>query len=97
MQTPQIFEIGLLRRAYAQITDGKIDASRITDDAGLVEALGEAVHVIEGETTNLKITRAEDAEFAKALVQFREGKTAKEAAKKRLFLDEEETGAIVEQ
>jgi len=90
VQTPQVFEIGLFRRAYAQITEGKIDASRITDDAGLVEALGESVHVIEGETTNVKITRAEDAEFALALVRHREGRSAKETAKKRLFADEED-------
>ena len=89
VQTPQIFEIGLLRRAYAQITEGKLDASSITDDAGLVEALGEPVHAIEGETTNLKITRAQDAEFALALMQYREGKHAKKTAAKKLFADEE--------
>jgi len=90
VQTPQVFEIGLFKRAYAQIAEGRIDASKITDDAGLIEALGEPVHAIEGESTNIKITRPEDAEFARALVQFREGKNAKEIAKKRLFADEEE-------
>jgi 2-C-methyl-D-erythritol 4-phosphate cytidylyltransferase len=89
VQTPQVFEIGLFRRAYAQISEGTIDPSRITDDAGLVEALGEPVHMIEGETTNLKITRAEDAEFARALVQYREGRNAKEIATKKLFTDED--------
>lgn len=90
VQTPQVFEIGLLRRAYAQITAGTIDPAVITDDAGLVEALGQAVHMIEGETTNIKITRAQDAEFAAALVQYREGRQAKSIAAKRLFADEEE-------
>ena len=90
VQTPQIFEVNLLRQAYAQITNGQIDPATITDDAGLVEALGETVHIIEGETTNIKITRAQDAEFAAALVQFREGKQARTIAAKRLFVDEDE-------
>jgi 2-C-methyl-D-erythritol 4-phosphate cytidylyltransferase len=90
VQTPQVFEISLLRRAYAQIADGRIDPSSITDDAGLVEALGEPVHVVEGEVTNLKITRAEDVEFAQAIVQHREARTAAATARKRLFADEDE-------
>jgi len=88
VQTPQVFEISLFRRAYAQIAQGIINPAAITDDAGLVEALGEKVHMIEGETTNLKITRAEDAQFAAALVQYREGRAAKSIAAKKLFADE---------
>ncbi len=90
VQTPQVFEIGLLRRAYAQITEGRIDPAMITDDAGLVETLGQTVYMIEGETTNIKITRPQDAELAAALVRFREGREAKSIAAKRLFADEEE-------
>ena len=51
VQTPQVFEIGLLRRAYAQP-----DLSGATDDAGLVERLGERVLVVDGEFRNLKVT-----------------------------------------
>mgnify|MGYP003352012669 FL=1 len=51
VQTPQVFEIGLLRRAYAQP-----DLSGATDDAGLVERLGEQVLVVDGEFRNLKVT-----------------------------------------
>ena len=90
VQTPQVFEVGLFRKAYAQISEQKIDASRITDDAGLVEALGEKVYVIEGEPTNLKITRKEDIEFAAAVIQFRESKSAATTAKKRLFADDDD-------
>ncbi len=90
VQTPQIFEAKLLRRAYAQITEGRLDPAKITDDAGLVEALGEVVFVVDGEVTNLKITRAADMEFATAVVHHREAKTAVSAAKKKLFVDEEE-------
>ncbi len=51
VQTPQVFEIGLLRRAYAQP-----DLSGATDDAGLVERLGQKVLVVDGEFRNLKVT-----------------------------------------
>lgn len=61
-QTPQVFEIGLLRRAYAQP-----DLSS-TDDAGLVERLGEPVMVVEGEPTNLKVTRPADLRLAMAIL-----------------------------
>lgn len=48
-QTPQAFEIGLLRRAHAAIGDGG-------DDAGMVAALGATVRLVEGERTNVKLT-----------------------------------------
>jgi 2-C-methyl-D-erythritol 4-phosphate cytidylyltransferase len=41
VQTPQVFEISLLRRAYAQA-----DLSGATDDAGLVERLGERARMV---------------------------------------------------
>ena len=73
VQTPQVFEIGLLRRAYAQITEGKIPKGvPITDDAGLVELLGEKVYVVDGEVTNLKITRAEDVKLCEAILRVNE-------------------------
>ncbi|MEX2213224.1 MAG: 2-C-methyl-D-erythritol 4-phosphate cytidylyltransferase [Phycisphaeraceae bacterium] len=90
VQTPQVFEISLFRRAYARISEGRIDGANITDDAGLIEAMGESVYVVEGEPTNMKITRKEDIDFATAVIQFRESKTAKATAKKRLFADEDE-------
>lgn len=90
VQTPQLFELTLLRQAYAQITQGTVDPKRVTDDAGLVEALGEPVHIVDGEATNLKITRAEDTELAKAILASRHGKEATKLAKKRLFdIDED--------
>jgi len=62
VQTPQVFEAGLLRRAYAQA-----DLSS-TDDAGLVERLGERIVVVEGDSRNLKITRPVDLELARAVM-----------------------------
>lgn len=61
VQTPQVFEAGLLRRAYETGSEG-------TDDASLVEALGEAVFVIEGDRSNIKITRPGDIELARAIL-----------------------------
>ncbi|MEM0982889.1 MAG: 2-C-methyl-D-erythritol 4-phosphate cytidylyltransferase [Planctomycetota bacterium] len=65
IQTPQVFEVGLLRRAYAQ------DDLSSTDDAGLVERLGEQVVVVEGGPLNIKITRPRDLDLARAIGGFR--------------------------
>ena len=89
-QTPQVFEKGLLRRAYEGLAGGEIDTVGVTDDAGVVQALGEPVAAIEGETTNLKITYPEDLELAAAIVATREQATAASLAKKRLFADEDD-------
>ena len=90
VQTPQVFEAGLLRRAYQQIADGLLDPSGVTDDAQLVEELGEPVRVVEGETTNLKITYPGDAELAEALLARRSASQATELAKKRLFGEDDD-------
>jgi len=54
VQTPQVFRADLLRRAY-----GQADLTS-TDDASLIERLGEAVVVVEGDPRNVKITRPMD-------------------------------------
>lgn len=63
IQTPQIFEAGLLKRAYAQ--DNMEGA---TDDASLVERLGEPVYVIEGNPRNIKITTPDDLKLMRAIL-----------------------------
>lgn len=62
VQTPQVFELTLLRKAYAQrdLTS--------TDDAQLVEKLGEPVLVVPGEAGNIKITRYSDLRLARAIL-----------------------------
>ncbi|MCA9297649.1 MAG: 2-C-methyl-D-erythritol 4-phosphate cytidylyltransferase, partial [Phycisphaerales bacterium] len=62
VQTPQVFSAPLLRRAYAQS-----DLSS-TDDAGLVERVGEEVVVIEGDPRNIKITRGIDLKVARSVL-----------------------------
>lgn len=66
VQTPQVFRLDLLRRAYAQP-----DLSG-TDDASLVERLGERVLVVEGEPRNIKVTVPADLALARAIMGYRE-------------------------
>jgi 2-C-methyl-D-erythritol 4-phosphate cytidylyltransferase len=61
-QTPQVFRKDLLVRAYAQA------AGPATDDAALVEALGETVTVVRGDPRNVKITTRRDLTLAAAVV-----------------------------
>lgn len=63
VQTPQVFEIGLLRRAYAQA-----DLAGVTDDAALIERLGEKVLVVDGEFRNLKITVPNDLALMRTML-----------------------------
>ena len=63
VQTPQVFDAALLRRAYCQeYTDW------FTDDASVVEALGEKVHLVDGNRENIKLTTPFDLTVAKALL-----------------------------
>ncbi len=71
VQTPQVFERKLLERAYQRIAQGQMDPSQITDDAGLVESLGEPVIVVEGDGLNVKITVPQDVQLAEAVLAVR--------------------------
>lgn len=59
IQTPQTFDLNLLRKAYLQPY-----RSGFTDDASVVEHLGVPINLIDGERKNLKITYKEDLEIA---------------------------------
>jgi len=61
-QTPQVFRSSLLRRAFEQ---AKQDEFIGTDEASLVEHLGEDVHVLLGSDRNIKITRSSDMALAR--------------------------------
>lgn len=63
VQTPQIFEAGVLKNAYQQAF-----STAYTDDASVVEASGVAVHVVPGDRINLKITTPEDLQLAEGLL-----------------------------
>jgi len=64
-QTPQVFSADLLRRAYAQ------DDLASTDDAVLVERLGEEVLVVEGDPHNIKLTLPKDLTIARAILGYK--------------------------
>lgn len=53
-QTPQCFKTDLLKQAYQQAS------GLVTDDSALVEQLGVAVKIVEGDYCNTKITFPED-------------------------------------
>ena len=60
-QTPQAFRFSLLRDAFER---AKVDHFVGTDEASLVEHLGENVHVLLGSDRNIKITRPTDMALA---------------------------------
>ena len=64
VQTPQVFKLSLLRRAYEQRF-----VESFTDDASVVEALGEKVAGVEGNRENIKITTPFDMLVAKTLME----------------------------
>ncbi len=69
-QTPQVFRAALIRRAHEDAHRAGIHG---TDDAALVERLGEKVVVIPGSPRNLKITTEDDLSLAEALCRGEEG------------------------
>lgn len=64
--TPQCFRYELLRRAFEQSPELVNNA---TDDSSLVESLGMAVAIVEGDARNIKITRPEDLAFGEILLE----------------------------
>ncbi len=67
IQTPQLFEAELLRRAYQQDS-----LEECTDDASVIEKLGEPVYLVEGDSRNIKVTRYQDLKLVKAIMGIRE-------------------------
>ncbi|MDP6604956.1 MAG: 2-C-methyl-D-erythritol 4-phosphate cytidylyltransferase [Dehalococcoidia bacterium] len=66
VQTPQAFAGDLLRRAHDSSSEGA--PADATDDAVLVERLGEPVWTVEGDARNLKVTTPVDLALARALL-----------------------------
>jgi 2-C-methyl-D-erythritol 4-phosphate cytidylyltransferase / 2-C-methyl-D-erythritol 2,4-cyclodiphosphate synthase len=64
VQTPQGARVSLLRLAYDRYD---FSQGEPTDEASLIEALGEPVQIVPGDFTNIKITRQEDLLLAEAL------------------------------
>lgn len=62
-QTPQAFQVGVLRKAYAALK------TEVSDDCQAVELTGEQVRVLENDKPNFKITTVEDLQLAAALLK----------------------------
>jgi 2-C-methyl-D-erythritol 4-phosphate cytidylyltransferase len=62
VQTPQFFRRNLLERAHREVT---ADA---TDDAAMIESLGEPVRIFEGDPQNIKVTVSGDLDLVEALL-----------------------------
>ena len=63
VQTPQVFDIPLLKQAYRQPY-----TEAFTDDASVAEALGQEVTFVEGCRENIKITTPYDLSLAEFLL-----------------------------
>lgn len=66
IQTPQCFDVRILKTAYEQEY-----RYTFTDDATVVESIGEKVHLIDGNHDNIKITTPEDIAIAEAMIKYR--------------------------
>jgi 2-C-methyl-D-erythritol 4-phosphate cytidylyltransferase len=63
IQTPQTFYSDIIKKAFAQPYDASF-----TDEASVVEKQGVAIHLIEGEASNIKITRPLDILVAETIL-----------------------------
>lgn len=71
-QTPQAFRAGLLRKAHELARNDS--QMKVTDDCGLILHYGLGkVHVVAGDTSNIKITYPSDIYLADRLFQLRSG------------------------
>jgi len=70
VQTPQAFPYQVLLNAHVA---ARTDDFTGTDEASLVQHLGEPVHLVLGSTDNIKVTRAEDQRLAEAILSTRQG------------------------
>ena len=64
IQTPQIFTSNVLQKAYQQEF-----RTSFTDDASVVEHAGVAIHLVEGDPKNIKITYPEDLDLAEIFLK----------------------------
>lgn len=68
VQTPQGFQWATLLAAHEAGREHAVhEGTAATDDAGLVEAMGGRVHVVEGDAMAMKITTAMDLAFVEAV------------------------------
>ena len=64
VQTPQIFSYNLILNTHETLK-----GRSFSDDAGMLEALGQDVFVVEGHYSNLKITTPVDIFIAEGIIK----------------------------
>ena len=64
VQTPQVFQSGILLKAYEQDYN-----PLFTDDASVVEANGNTIHLVAGNRENIKITTPSDMVLGEAFIK----------------------------
>jgi 2-C-methyl-D-erythritol 4-phosphate cytidylyltransferase len=65
IQTPQVFSFPLIHQAH----HSSAAQHDVTDDAALLEQLGQPVTIFPGSSSNIKITTREDLLLAEAFIQ----------------------------
>jgi 2-C-methyl-D-erythritol 4-phosphate cytidylyltransferase len=65
METPQVFEVALLREAYAEVV---AQGFPVTDEVSALEVIGRKVKLVESRFPNLKITTPADLVLAEAIL-----------------------------
>ncbi|GAB1451535.1 2-C-methyl-D-erythritol 4-phosphate cytidylyltransferase [Draconibacterium sp.] len=63
VQTPQTFIVSLIKNAYQ-----KAKSSSFTDDATVLESMGETIQMVDGNRENVKITYPEDLVYAEVFI-----------------------------
>lgn len=63
VQTPQVFKTELIKKAYNQDYN-----SDFTDDARVIESIGQKVFIVDGNRENIKITSPTDLKIAEVLI-----------------------------
>ena len=66
VQTPQIFDIDLLKGALKKAAD---DGAELTDDCSAVERLKMSVKIVEGDERNIKVTTPLDLKIAELFLE----------------------------
>jgi len=64
VQTPQCFKSSIIKKAYEQDYN-----ERFNDDASVAESAGEKIHLVDGNSENIKITYPSDIKIANALLK----------------------------
>lgn len=73
VQTPQAFRLSIVKRAHEEAaSDGYLG----TDDASLVERIGETVAIVMGDYHNIKLTTSDDLLYGQAILLERQGEKA---------------------